>query len=138
METTRLVIDSDIIIDQFRGYTSILLSAIELFDCSLTAVGLYELWAAPVISAQQRIHLDDLLTTVNILQLDEPSALTAAGIMRQLSREGEVIGVPDILTAGICLHHDLPLLTRNTTHFNRVIGLKLITPNDLEARFDQQ
>jgi len=36
-----------------------------------------------------------------------------------------LIGFPDILIAGICLAHDLPLLTRNQAHFERIPDLVL-------------
>jgi tRNA(fMet)-specific endonuclease VapC len=47
-----------------------------------------------------------------------------------------VIGVPDLLTAGICLANDLTLLTRNVEHFNRIEGLNLVTPDGLQAHID--
>jgi tRNA(fMet)-specific endonuclease VapC len=46
------------------------------------------------------------------------------------------ISLSDTLVAGICLAADLPLLTRNVKHFDRVDGLKLITPNSLQAFID--
>ena len=47
-----------------------------------------------------------------------------------------MIGLADILSAGICLANDLPLLTRNVEHFNRIEGLKLVTPDGLQAHID--
>ncbi|MBI5047876.1 MAG: type II toxin-antitoxin system VapC family toxin [Deltaproteobacteria bacterium] len=37
------------------------------------------------------------------------------------------IGVKDSFIAGICEAHNLPLLTRNIKHFNRIPNLKLIS-----------
>jgi predicted nucleic acid-binding protein len=47
-----------------------------------------------------------------------------------------LIGLADILSAGICLSNELPLLTRNVDHFNRIEGLKLVTPDGLQAHID--
>jgi len=35
------------------------------------------------------------------------------------------VGNQDILIAGICITHDLPLITRNTAHFSRISRLRL-------------
>ncbi|MBC8496778.1 MAG: type II toxin-antitoxin system VapC family toxin [Anaerolineales bacterium] len=48
-----------------------------------------------------------------------------------MQREGKLIGVLDTQIAGICLSHNLPLLTRNTDHFQRVPGLELISPEEI-------
>jgi predicted nucleic acid-binding protein len=47
-----------------------------------------------------------------------------------------MIGLADILSAGICLSNNLPLLTRNVEHFNRVEGLRLVSPDGLQAHID--
>jgi predicted nucleic acid-binding protein len=43
-----------------------------------------------------------------------------------LGRGGQAIGMGDGLIAGIALAHGLPLYTRNSRHFERVAGLKLV------------
>ncbi len=133
---TRLVIDSDVVIDQLREHEFTLQRAVEHFDCMLTAISLYELNAAPYYTDEQRAALAELLSVVQILTFDMPAANQAAQVSRTLASRGRLIGVPDILTAGICLSNDLPLLTRNVEHFNRIEGLKLVTPDGLQAHID--
>jgi tRNA(fMet)-specific endonuclease VapC len=86
--------------------------------------------------AQQRSRLEGLMARVQILSLDQPSATQSAEIWRSLSRRGLVIGLADILSAGMCLANDLPLLTRDVEHFSRIGGLKLVTPDGLRAHID--
>jgi tRNA(fMet)-specific endonuclease VapC len=60
------------------------------------------------------------------MPLDPPSALRAGQVASTLQERGAGIGLADCLQAGICLRHDLPLATRNRTHFERVDGLRLV------------
>ena len=136
MATSRLVIDSDVVIDQLREHEFTLQKAIEHFDCALTAISLYELNAAPYYTEQQRAALAEILSVVEVLPFDTRAAEQAAQISRRLASRGRLIGVPDVLTAGICLANDVQLLTRIVEHFNRVEGLKLITPDGLQAQID--
>ncbi|MEP7356784.1 MAG: type II toxin-antitoxin system VapC family toxin [Anaerolineales bacterium] len=136
MATSRLVVDSDVVIDQLRQHEFTLQRAVEHFDCALSAIGFYELNAAPHQTDQQREALTEILTVVDILAFDRVAASQAAQISRQLARQGRMIGVPDLLTAGICLANDLPLLTRNADHFGRIEGLRLVTPDSLQAHID--
>jgi predicted nucleic acid-binding protein len=39
--------------------------------------------------------------------------------------------LPDTLIAGICLAQQMPLLTRNIRHYQRVMDLQLVSPADL-------
>jgi tRNA(fMet)-specific endonuclease VapC len=67
-----------------------------------------------------------LVESINVLPLDRPAAQRAAEVRRSLDRSGRAIGMADSLIAGIALAHDLPLFTRNRSHFERVPGLELI------------
>lgn len=136
MATSRLVIDSDVVIDQLRKHDFALQTAIEHFDCALTAITLYELNAAPSYTEQQRAALSEILSVVDVLPFDTRAAEQSAQISRQLASRGRLIGVPDLLTAGICLANDIALLTRNIEHFSRIDGLKLVTPDGLQAHID--
>jgi tRNA(fMet)-specific endonuclease VapC len=136
MATSRLIIDSDVVIDQLRQYDYTLQHAIEHFDCALTAISLFELNAAPHYTDQQRAALADILFIVEVLPFDDAAAEQAAKISRRLASQGRMIGVPDILTAGICLANDLRLLTRNAEHFGRVEGPRIIAPGGLQAHIE--
>lgn len=66
------------------------------------------------------------LLTARTLPLDHAAALIAGEIYVRLRGLGLEIGVNDSLLAGTCLRFGLPLATRNTRHFARVEGLRLI------------
>jgi predicted nucleic acid-binding protein len=134
MEAALVAIDSDVIVDYLRRGRGVLDTALDQYSCVFTAITIYELFAVHSPARQQAL-LQQLMPRVATVPLDAVAAQRASGIWRALAERGELIGLPDILTAGICLQHDLPLLTRNTVHFGRVAGLKVLSPDDLQARF---
>lgn len=67
----------------------------------------------------------DLLPLCTWLPLDDKAAEAGAAVAAALKRTGRPIGVSDCLIAGTALAHGLVLVTRNTTHFQRVHGLKI-------------
>jgi tRNA(fMet)-specific endonuclease VapC len=66
------------------------------------------------------------LLAARTLPLDHAAALIAGEVYVRLLGLGLEIGVNDSLLAGTCLRFDLPLATRNTRHFARVEGLRLV------------
>ena len=52
-------------------------------------------------------------------------ALTYAGLSRELRHQGRPIGSNDTWIAATALAHQVPLLTRNIGHFERVAGLEI-------------
>jgi len=135
METSRLVVDTDVIIDHLRRSRSVLPLALKSLACAITAITLYELHAVAELTPAQRKPLQDVIDAVTVEPLDKEAAERSAAVWRDLAGRGELISVPDILTAGICLQREALFLTRNNRHFSRVAGLRVISPEDLQARF---
>jgi predicted nucleic acid-binding protein len=136
MAAAQLVVDTDVVIDLLRQSAVTLRTVLARLDCAVTAISLHELLATPALSARQASTLNQLRQVMPVLPFDDPAAERSAEIWRSLARRGVLIGLADILSAGTCLANDLPLLTRNVEHFNRIEGLKLVTPDGLQARID--
>jgi len=51
----------------------------------------------------------------------------ASRISRQVRKAGKPIGDHDLWIAATALEHSMPLVTRNTRHFNRAPNLKLLS-----------
>jgi predicted nucleic acid-binding protein len=75
----------------------------------------------------QRSACDAALRFYTVLDLDRDVAWRAAQLSRQLGRSGLPIGDNDIWIAATALHHRMALVTRNTAHFQRISGLKLVS-----------
>jgi predicted nucleic acid-binding protein len=54
------------------------------------------------------------------------AAWTYGQTYRFLKQNGLLIGANDLWIAATAIAHDLPLVTRNTDHFRRVPGLKVM------------
>jgi predicted nucleic acid-binding protein len=67
------------------------------------------------------------LRDFTVLVPDEQTAWRASRIARHLREEGVGIGDHDVWIAATALEHDLPLVTRNLRHFQRVEGLQILS-----------
>lgn len=97
---------------------------------------------AEIIYGFRRIGRDDRvsqfeasLANAEVLPFDTAAASHAGRINADLERAGRTIGMPDVMIAGIALHHQLPLITGNTAHFGyiRDVGYDLALQNWREA-----
>lgn len=70
------------------------------------------------------------LRSVGVLPLNRSIMKYFARIRGQLRRQGQLVPDPDLLIAATGLHHDLTLLTRNLSHFQRIPNLKLYQPGE--------
>lgn len=122
-----LVADTDLVIDYLRdnGPGAAFLTQWELEGrLQLTAVTAFELRSGR--DFQRRSTEILTLLARRTLPLDTAAALCAGAVFAELQAAGRGMGFPDVLQAGICLRHDVPLATRNVRHFERVPGLRLV------------
>lgn len=129
----QIVVDTDIIVDYLRKVEpqASVFKRLFLEDRVLfTAVSAYELRVGSKQTKRQA-NLKLLFQPRNTLPLDLPSAIEAGKILTELRAKREEISPGDVLISGICLSNNLPILTRNERHFNRVPKLKVITVNHL-------
>ncbi len=62
-----------------------------------------------------------LIADHEILTFHSSMAATAGRIYADLERAGTPIGLTDVMIAAIALHHNLPLVTGNRSHFHAVV-----------------
>ncbi|MBN1934175.1 MAG: type II toxin-antitoxin system VapC family toxin [Anaerolineae bacterium] len=122
MAVTRLGIDTDIVIDYLRGRSDLLERALFHYECAFTSITVYELLIGLAQAPRQAALFADALRLVQIVPFDLDAAHAAARVYEQLSVQGLPIGVQDMLNAGVCIAHGLPLLTRNLAHYGRIKG----------------
>lgn len=136
MADSRICLDTTVLIAYLKGRepgASVAEHAVRDYSCYVTAITVYELLFG-VARAQKRIGEDALLGLMTILPFDEAAARRAANLHDALIRRNEDIGVKDVLIAAICLEHDIPLLTSDERHFQRVTGLTVIAPASFASR----
>ena len=71
-------------------------------------------------------QLDHLLSGQPTLDFDQQAADIAASIHHQLRTTGQLIDEVDLMIAATALRHGAILVTRNTSHFQRVPNLNLL------------
>lgn len=74
-------------------------------------------------AAAQLAKLIGFLPKLDVRILDVEAAVWAGKIAGELERRGSRIGEADCMVAGIALANDLPVVTRNVRHFDRVAEL---------------
>jgi predicted nucleic acid-binding protein len=75
--------------------------------------------------AKERQAIEDCLALFEIVGFEETTARVFGQLVGELERQGQVIGDMDALIASVALEQDEVLVTRNTTHFQRVPGLRV-------------
>ncbi|MEQ8466289.1 PIN domain-containing protein [Coleofasciculus sp. E1-EBD-02] len=73
----------------------------------------------------------NVITDVEVLNLDLSSAELAGRIYADLERTGQPIGLADTMIAAIAMHKNLTLVTGNVSHYQRIqlLGYKLHLDN---------
>lgn len=123
------LLDTNTCIAAMRGVQSVCdrLASVAPDDCAVSVVTIYELRTGVVRCAkpdQELAKVGEFLRPLHILPFDEASAEQAAAARWELEKIGMPIGPYDLLLAGQALALDLRLVTRNTSEFERLCGLK--------------
>lgn len=129
----RFVLDTDVLIDLIAGREpagTVIPALLELEVAGTTAITVYELHSGAAHSHHRRA-LDAFLSTLTVFPLDAQSARHAGAVDLSLRQKGRPINPGDNLIAGICLAHNLALVTRNLRHFRRVPELKVLALEDM-------
>ena len=123
-----ILADTDVLIDFLLDRSPVaeqITQDVEADRLWTTAVTCFELLTGAE-EGKRGDKVRQLVQSLNVLPLDLPAAQRAAEVRRYLESTGPAIGMADSLIAGTALLHDLPLLTRNRSHFERVPGLSLV------------
>jgi len=133
METTRIIIDTDVLVDLLRNVARVVdsISEMERKGCLLatTTVNAFELLYGAYKSKNRQKNLTStktLLGRLVILKMGVASAQNAGRIYAELEQEGQPIGLRDAMIGSIALTKGYGLATRNTEHFKKITGLNLI------------
>jgi tRNA(fMet)-specific endonuclease VapC len=126
------LVETDWAVHWLRGREDIV-SMIHKFQTEglgLSVISLAELYTGIYYStdpSQAQQGLDDFLSYVTILEVNQEISRIFGEQNAHLRLEGQVIEDFDLLIAVTCLHHDLKLLTNNRKHFGRIDGLEIIS-----------
>jgi tRNA(fMet)-specific endonuclease VapC len=71
------------------------------------------------------------LSTIDVLELDDHSALRAGETMAKLESKGNMIDPRDLFSGCIALENGYAVLTGNRRHFERIPDLLVLEPSDI-------
>ena len=139
MEELELYLDTNIIIEFLKDKDSpagkLVTRSRDAVQFFITAITVYELLYGPRYTGYQKelSDIEDLLLWVHVLPFDKEAARIAAEIDVMLHNKGKPIELWDVFIAAICIRNSLPIVTRNTTHFNMIeketkYRLEVLTP----------
>ena len=128
--------DTDVIIDLLQSVPAI----IELLETSLLkehlAISLFtygELYEGVIWGKDPErslVTLGETLARTEILPMTIETMRSFARLRGMLRRNGEMIGIGDLIIAATALEHERTLVTRNVRHFSRIPGLSILNPAD--------
>lgn len=129
------VLDSDVLIDYLRGAgpgRDLVRDLAQGAGYRVTAVTAFELALGRSYRENPRpVHA---LLAAPLLTLTRKAGLRSGALLATLRQGGEAIDIRDAMQAGICLEAKAQLITRNTSHFERVSGLRVSHPSALLER----
>ena len=126
------LLDTDWAIDFLNGRQEIVEKIRELKGngLALSLVSLAELYEGVYYSREpeeSRRKLEDFLSGVEIIALEEGICQTFGRERGRLRQERILIGDFDLLIRATCLYHNLTLLTNNARHFERIHNLRIVS-----------
>ena len=125
-------VDSDVLIDHLRGDADAT-RRLEVLEAegplSTTAINAFELYYGANKTRKREENtraVGRLLGRLLLLDVGVRAAEKAGEVAAQLEAEGASPGFRDILIGATAVTNGCELLTRNSQHFERIPGLKLV------------
>jgi tRNA(fMet)-specific endonuclease VapC len=125
-----VLIDTDLLIDLEKG--NALESLLGEEDRSISVITVSELVhgvlrAQGAIRVRRQAFVEHVLAGLQAIPVTAPVARIHADIWAGLADRGEPIGAHDLWIAATAIAHGLAIATRNSAHFERIPGLRVIT-----------
>ena len=126
------LLDTDWIIDHLNGVAAVTMRLNELRPAGLAVsiISLAELYEGVHYSrdpVRSEISLQQFLTGVSVLPIDDEVCRIFGRERGRLRQQGRTIGDFDLLIAATCLRHQLQICTNNRRHFEAVEGLSVVS-----------
>ena len=121
----KICLDSTVLINLLNNDAGTLkqLASLEGTFCT-TSINTFELW----LGRKHQEPVSDLLGSLEEFSLNPSEARRAADIHRELKKSGNTLDLRDLFIGAICIYNEMPLLTNNQKHLERLtkFGLMLV------------
>jgi tRNA(fMet)-specific endonuclease VapC len=125
---TRVILDTDVLVSDLRGKTSIL-RKLQGMDPATTVVNAFELFHGAYKSSESSANLSatrGLIGSLRLVGLSVKAAERAGEVLAQTQKSGQPIEIRDLLIGCIAREEGLSLVTHNTKHFRRIPSLTVL------------
>ena len=123
-----ILVDTSILIDYYRKTDKEKSAWINLvrqgYTFTISAVTKYEIYSGAMIN--QLTFWDKVFEAITVLSLDEASVDTAVTLNSALKKKRKQIDIADLFIAATAVTHNIPLVTLNRKHFERIDTLYLV------------
>jgi len=128
-----VILDSTFLIDVLRGEGTVeeLLGEVDAsgppFLTSVTVMELYEGIYLAESTERERAVVEEMLDGINEIPFDRTCAKRAGKINAELIASGQPVDETDVMIAATALDYELPVVTRNVDHFERIEELEVVS-----------
>ncbi len=126
----RVLIDTNIFIDHFRGYKPAATFLVKIFDGDynpfISTLTEMELFAGSLVADSDAAEIDNLLGKFEIVAVNSATSRMAGKMLSQHRRQG--LTPVDALIAASAISADAILVTGNVKHFSLVDNLLTLQP----------
>jgi len=126
MGRENILIDTSILIDHLRNKQkdkTIFYQLTFRYDYIISSITEFEFLVGS--TPPNREFVEKLLARLPVLPFDSGCVKTATEIYRNLKTHNQLISLPDLFIAATAITHNLPLLTLNRKHFERIQNLNI-------------
>lgn len=123
-----MVADTGIFIEHLRAKDKLSTTLYKIAESTaiyVSAITVYELYMGAATKDKEQ----DVLTiteNLTVLPFTNSIAIKAAELYHKLRLSNQMIEFRDIFIAATCLVHELPIITLNKKHFERIDGLEML------------
>lgn len=128
-----MILDTSFLVDVLRGERTVE-QAVRTVDeqgvARVSSITVMELWEGIHLadsSERERTVVENLLEDLREVPFDRECATLAGELTVELRRDGKPIEDADVMIAATALVHDVPVVTNNVAHFERIDGLEILT-----------
>ena len=98
---------------------------LQSYRLAVSSITVYELLRGD--NNDEEAYWKAMFSNMTVLDFDSHCAEQAAKMYQDLKKRGMLIESEDLLIAATALGNQMKLATGNVKHFNRVVGLELVT-----------
>jgi len=126
----KCLIDTDIFSEVLKGKHEIVVLAASNYLSRFQRLTISAITVMEVVKGLRKVRREEKLSqfllslpNLEIIELSVDASIVAGRILGDLERSGQTIGRADTMIAGIALCEQLPLVSGNTRHFQRIVDL---------------